>query len=160
MALCLSSSIHSHCTVLCCSHPVFGWATCHIVAQKKLQKAVAVFIGHTRSSAGTLRKMGVTPSTAGNFMASSERPSPEPLLKKEVTPAVLGGENSGNALEVPNALNYGVWGIPAVLSTVEGNSRKRSESVSGVFPEFFPKVPAVLGLWPRRSSIKTLGLGL
>ena len=35
---------------------------------------------------------------------------------------------------------------------VEGNSRKNSESVSRVFPEFFRnsfrKVPAVLGVWP------------
>ena len=30
-------------------------------------------------------------STAGNSMASSERPSPEPILKKEASPAVLGG---------------------------------------------------------------------
>ena len=51
-------------------------------------------------------------------MTSSERPSPEPLLKKEAPPAVLGGgDNSGNALEASNALNYRVWGIPAVLST-------------------------------------------
>ena len=49
-------------------------------------------------------------------MTSSERPSPEPILKKEASPAVLGGgENSGNALEASNALNYRVWGIPAVL---------------------------------------------
>ena len=33
-----------------------------------------------------------TPSTAGNSMTGSERPSPEPLLKKEASPAVLGGE--------------------------------------------------------------------
>ena len=33
-----------------------------------------------------------TPSTAGNSMTSSERPSPEPLLKKEASPAILGGE--------------------------------------------------------------------
>ena len=33
-----------------------------------------------------------TPSTAGNSMTSSERPSPEPILKKEASPAVLGGE--------------------------------------------------------------------
>ena len=36
--------------------------------------------------------------------------------------------------------------------TLDGNSRKRSESVSGVFPEFFRnflrEVPAVLGVWP------------
>ena len=29
-------------------------------------------------------------STAGNSMTSSERPSPEPILKKEASPAVLG----------------------------------------------------------------------
>ena len=49
-------------------------------------------------------------------MTGSERPSPEPLLKKEASPAVLGGENSGNALEASNALNYRAWGIPVVLS--------------------------------------------
>ena len=32
-----------------------------------------------------------TSSTAGNSMTGSERPSPEPLLKKEAPPAVLGG---------------------------------------------------------------------
>ena len=32
-----------------------------------------------------------TPSTAGNSMTSSERPSLEPILKKEASPAVLGG---------------------------------------------------------------------
>ena len=65
-----------------------------------------------------------TPSTAGNSMTGSERPSPEPLLKKEASPAVLGGgENSGNALEPSNALNCRVWGIPAVLSRgIPGNA--------------------------------------
>ena len=64
-----------------------------------------------------------TPSTAGNSMTSSERPSPEPIPKKEASPAVLGGENSGNALEASNALNYRVWGIPAVLSRgIPGNA--------------------------------------
>ena len=63
-------------------------------------------------------------STAGNSMTSSERPSPEPILKKEASPAVPGGrENSGNALDASNALNYRVWGIPAVLSTeIPGNA--------------------------------------
>ena len=57
-------------------------------------------------------------------MTSSERPSPEPLLKKEACPAVLGGgDNSGNALEASNALNYRAWGIRVVLSTgVPGNA--------------------------------------
>ena len=57
-------------------------------------------------------------------MPSSERPSPEPILKKEASPAVLGGgENSGNALEASNALNYRVWGIRAVLlKEIPGNA--------------------------------------
>ena len=37
------------------------------------------------------QKVRNTLSTAGNSMTSSERPSPEPLLKKEAPPAVLGG---------------------------------------------------------------------
>ena len=44
--------------------------------------------------------------------------------------------------------------------TLKGNSRKSSESVSGVFPEFFwnslQKVPAVLGVWPILVDPKTL----
>ena len=83
-------------------------------------------------------------------MTGSERPSPEPLLKKEASPAALGGENSGNALEASNALNSRVWGDPS--RTLEGNSTKRSESVSGnsleFFQNFFRKVPAVLGASP------------
>ena len=46
-------------------------------------------------------------------MTSSERPSPEPFLKKQ---PYWGGDNSGNALEASNALNYRACGIPAVLS--------------------------------------------
>ena len=63
-------------------------------------------------------------STAGNSMMSSERPSPEPLLKKEASPAVPGGgEDSGNALEASNILNYRVSGIPAILSRgIAGNA--------------------------------------
>ena len=65
------------------------------------------------------------PDTAGNSMTSSERPFPAPLLKKEASPAVLGGENSGNALEASNALNYRAWGIPAALSRgIPGNAPK------------------------------------
>ena len=52
--------------------------------------------GNTESwyfSACPFRQLFVrdTPSTAGNSMTGSERPSPEPLLKKEASPAVLGG---------------------------------------------------------------------
>ena len=57
-------------------------------------------------------------------MSSSEGPSPEPLLKKEAfLSRTWGGKNSGNALEASNALNYRVWGIPAVLSRgIPGNA--------------------------------------
>ena len=64
-----------------------------------------------------------TPSTAGNSMTGSGRPSPEPLLKKKRPQPYWGGDNSGNALEASNALNYRPWGIPAVLSTgIPGNA--------------------------------------
>ena len=62
-----------------------------------------------------------------------------------------GGDTSGNALEPSNDLDF--WGLGDPRCTLEGNSRKHSESVSGVFPEFFQhffrNVPAVLGVWPR-----------
>ena len=42
------------------------------------------------------------------------------------------------------------------MRTLEGNSRKSSESVSGAFPEFIRnflrKVPAVVGVWPANSG--------
>ena len=84
------------------------------------------------------------PSTAGNSMTSSERPSPEPILKKEASPAVLGGERILKTLwNSQNALNHRAWGIPAVLSReIPGNAlRAFLES----FRNFFRKVPAVLG---------------
>ena len=76
------------------------------------------------------------------------------LWKKKRPQPYWGGDNSGNALESSNALNYRAWGIPA--RTLDGNSRKRSESVSGVFLEsfrnFFWKVPAALGVWPLKKK--------
>ena len=64
-----------------------------------------------------------TPSTAGNSMTGSERPSPEPLLKKRRPQPYWGGENSGNALEASNAFSYRAWGIAAVLSRgIPGNA--------------------------------------
>ena len=59
-------------------------------------------------------------------MTSSERPSPEPILKKEASPAVLGGRKfwkRSYALEASNALSFRFWGIPAVLSReIPGNA--------------------------------------
>ena len=49
-----------------------------------------------------------------------------------------GGEKSGNALETSNALHYRAFGDPS--RTLEGNSRKRSESVSEVFPDILGSV--------------------
>ena len=64
-------------------------------------------------------------------MTSSERPSPEPILKKRRPQPYWGGENSGNALEASNALNYTVWGVPTVLSReIPGNALR-------AFPGFF-----------------------
>ena len=78
-------------------------------------------------------------------MTSSERPSPEPILKKEASPAVLRGrEFSGNALEASSDLNYWVWGVPS--RAVQGKSGKSSGSVSRVFfPEFPPETPSRIG---------------
>ena len=82
---------------------------------------------------------------------SSESPSPESILKKEASPAVLGGREFWKRSGSLKCLELQGLGHPS--RTLKGNSRKRSESVSGVFPEFFRnffrKVPAVLGVWPR-----------
>ena len=71
---------------------------------------------------------------------------PEPLLKKEASPAVLGGRECWKCSGGFNCLELQGLGHPS--RTLEGNSRKRFESVSGVFPDFFRnflwKVPAVL----------------
>ena len=79
-------------------------------------------------------------------MTSSERPSQNPLLKKGASLAVLGGENSGNALEASNALHYRAWGFPAVL--LRGIPGKARRAFPGFFRNFFRKVPAVLGVCP------------
>ena len=104
-----------------------------------------------------------TLSTARNSMTSSERPSPEPLLKKESLPQPYWArENSGNALEASNALNDRVWGIPAVLARkIAGNAlRAFPEEIFRIFSgKFLPEtLPAVLGaLWPRMLEQLTQG---
>ena len=67
-------------------------------------------------------------------MTSSERPSPEPLLKKEASPAVLMGRQSWKCSGGFTRLESEAFRDPS--RTLEGNSRKSSQSVSGVFPEF------------------------
>ena len=77
--------------------------------------------------------------------------------KKRRPKPYWGGENSGNALEASNALNYRAWGIPAVLPRgLPGNALR---AFLGVFPEFsgissrksHPKDPAVLKRLRRRN---------
>ena len=92
-------------------------------------------------------------------MTGSERSCPEPLLKKEASPAVLGGaEISGNALEASNALNYRVWAIPAVLlrgipgnalRAFPGSFRNSSGISSGTQPRFIPLLTGTPQLPPR-----------
>ena len=69
------------------------------------------------------------------------------VWKKRRPQPYWGGENSGNALEASNALNCGVWAIPAVLSKgIPGNAlRAFPEEIPEFFRNFFRKVPAVLG---------------
>ena len=71
--------------------------------------------------------------------------------EKRGVPSRTGGEeNSGNALEASDALNYRVWRIPAVLSTgIPGNALR---AFPGSFRNFFRKVPAVLGVRPIKGS--------
>ena len=74
-------------------------------------------------------------------MTGSERPSPEPLLKKEASPAVLGGDNSGNALEASNAL--------------QGRTFFRNVPVTPT-PSIFPKVlPHKWGAYCRTNGRRT-----
>ena len=87
-----------------------------------------------------------TLSTAGNSTMSSERPSPEPFLKKEASSAVL----RGRIVEMPGQSQMpwiiGLGGISAVLSRgIPGNSVR---AFPGSFRKFLQKVPAVLSVWP------------
>ena len=72
-------------------------------------------------------------------MTSSERPSPEPLLKKRRPQPYC---------EASNALNFRALEVSG--RTLEGNSRKSSESasggLSGTFPEFL--VESLRRVWP------------
>ena len=84
--------------------------------------------------------------------------------KKKRRQPYWGGENSGNALERSNALNYRVWGIPAVLlKGIPGKLWERFQGLSGIFPEFPPESPSRTGgmrpsLWGGRhlAGCKTL----
>ena len=80
-------------------------------------------------------------------MTGSERPSPEPLLKKEASPAVLGGREAWKCSEAFKCLNYRAWGIPAVLS--RGIPGRAFPGLPGIFLEFPPESPSRTGVWPK-----------
>ena len=77
------------------------------------------------------QKLRNTLSTGWNSTRSSERPSPEPLLKKKRRPQPYwGADNSGNALDASNALSFRAWGMQAVLS--RGIPGKALRGLSGI----------------------------
>ena len=82
-----------------------------------------------------------TPSTAGNSMTSSGRLSPEPLLKKEAPPAVLGGEIILQMLwkpQMPWIIGLG-GSQPYSRREFQETLWERFRGLSGVFPEFLPE---------------------
>ena len=87
-------------------------------------------------------------------MTSSERPSPEPFLKKSGVPSRTEGERilEMNALDASNASNYRAWGDPS--RTLEENS-KSLRAFPGSFRNFSGmssgKSQPVLGVWPKES---------
>ena len=83
--------------------------------------------------------------------------------KKRRPPPYWGGENSGNALEASNALNYRAWGIPAVLSRgIPGNAlrafpgsfRNFSRISSGKSQPYWPRGPKDQKNWKFRARLK------
>ena len=61
-----------------------------------------------------IARLGHTLCAAGNSMTSSERSSPEPLLKKRGVPSGTEAERSLEMLwRLQIALNYRAWGFPA-----------------------------------------------
>ena len=141
------------------SQPYWGYGPT-LLSPKVLMSDLLLVVHAMRFPDTSVTMLRDTLSTAGNSLTGSERPSPEPLLKKEASPAVLGGgENSRNALEASNALNYRVWGIPAVLPRgIPGNALR---AFPGSFRNFsgisknLPESPSRTGVWPRCRSQRT-----
>ena len=65
-----------------------------------------------------------------------------------------GGDNSGNAPEASNALELG-FGVRN--RTLEANSRKSSESISRISPEFLPEIPT--RTWGMGQCVVKVGQG-
>ena len=88
-------------------------------------------------------------------MTSSERSSPGPLLKEEVSSALLMGSKTLKCSRGFKCLE--LQGLGVSSRTLEMNFRKSSQSVSGVVPEifwnFFQKVLTVPGVWWRKRKV-------
>ena len=88
-----------------------------------------------------------TLSTAGNSMTSSERPSPEPILKKRGVPSRTGGERILETLWKPQMPWIIGLGASQPYSAVEFQETlwERFRGLSGIFPEFLPESPSRTG---------------
>ena len=90
-----------------------------------------------------------TPSTAGNSMTGSERPSPEPLLKKKKrgVPSRTGGERILETLRKPQM--PWIIGLGASQPYSRGKFQEtlweRFRGLSKIFPEFLPESPSRTG---------------
>ena len=112
-------------------------------AEKKAHNpvtSVAVMVFSVPKNQASLTK---ALSTARNSMTSSaERPSPEPFLKKEASPAVLRVREFSKCSE-------GFKCLPAVLSKGKKDPGKALRAFPESFRNFLQKVPAILGVWPK-----------
>ena len=82
--------------------------------------------------------------------------------KKKRPRPYWGGENSGNALEASNALNYRALGIPAVLQRGLPGNALRAFPGSFRNPDILPGSPSRTGgVWPKFACVRAcVGIGL
>ena len=86
------------------------------------------------------------PVLLGIPWAALRGPLQNQFWKKRRPQPYSGGDNSGNALEASNALNYRIWGIPAVLSRgIPGNALRAFPGSFRNFSGFLPESPSRTG---------------
>ena len=96
------------------------------------------------------------PSTAGNSMTGSDRPSPEPLLKKRGVPNRTGGERileMRGKPQMPWSIGFG-----ASQPYSQGNSKEtlweRFQGLSGILPESPSRTGGMAHLKPPEQTAK------
>ena len=80
-------------------------------------------------------------------MTGSERPSPEPLLKKRAVPSRTGGERILEMLwkpQMPWIIGFGA-SQPYSRGEFQETLWERFQGLSGIFPEFLPESPSRTG---------------